>query len=665
MMIRSVNEGESWSAPRKIYESNAGEPQTMGTLTKLASGKLVVAVTEIGEQSKPHQVILLFSQDNGQSWDASGPLTLPGVNRTSVCGRLIETTNGTMLMSIFGSLAGEDSNGVPGAGLLRSTDGGRSWGDLSVIASDPDREFTQPAVLSTGKDSLVAMVNSRELLYRSESSDGGRHWSEPDQVLLGREPHLFRIDNQGMACLTVKGAVAKKLGEGGWGLILINVSYDNGKSWRCQRKVMENIRRAAQDRRAHFGWPVGLALDSDRILVGFGRSQLPVWEREGPSSKSVSIDEERIAVAFFQRERQSPQLSRSSKITPEALRDRWEQTGPEVQIPPMTTLNGTPDGELMGITGVQSWIQVSEGREPYVTVGASGTGEQFLRSTGGISHWQRQPFNVTSELRGDPHAVRQTSSGRLIAIVQEWFVNVESGAPVEVIGDRGGYPQWTTDRGTMLKDRIFVLHSADQGKTWQGADNPIDTSPMDWINASELIELGDGTLVMLGYGCLSEKDTRMRLDCCAVFRSTDGGHSWGDFSVIAHDKEDRRIAYNEFGIAFVSDKIWVAFMRHEQRDVGNELAEMARAISTDGGYTWSPPELLFADGEPQVAVLPDGGIAVRSKNELRFTYDWGRTFTRAAPVGGHPPRAILIDKDTLLSGAGPFWKRQPARKTAP
>ncbi len=150
----------------------------------------------------------------------------------------------------------------------------------------------------------------------------------------------------------------------------------------------------------------------------------------------------------------------------------------------------------------------------------------------------------------------------------------------------------------------------------------------------------------------------MRLDSTGLFRSKDGGESWGDFSQIAYDKEKRAVGYNEISIAQVSDKLWVAFMRTGHLVLKSDGTNMSRAITTDGGYTWSAPEVCFPGGEPKSAVLPGGGIAVRAKYSLRFTYDLGQTWTRVTDASGHP--VIVIDNNHFLSGVGGSWQRIPA-----
>ena len=67
------------------------------------------------------------------------------------------------------------------------------------------------------------------------------------------------------------------------------------------------------------------------------------------------------------------------------------------------------------------------------------------------------------------------------------------------------------------------------------------------------VEESDGTVVLPVMGSLSDEDSSSRIDCIGLFRSTDSGQTWGDFSLVAYDKQDRDIAYNEYEIQPMPD----------------------------------------------------------------------------------------------------------------
>ncbi len=594
--IYSRDRGETWTEPVVVYEHTECEPRTMGTLTTLASGKLIAAIVEMNSEERPQLVRLLTSEDGGQSWQASAPLDFAEAELQWICpyGRLIEQADGTLLMPVFGESSKEGQEDVGCTGLLRSTDGGQSWGDFSLIAGDPQRSFSGPAVLATGDDSLVALISSSGKLYRCESQDGGYSWSTPRQKLIGREPQLVPIGEEALACVACEGST--------WGFIRVSFSYDEGKSWRCGRRAMEHPRHGG-----YFGHPTGLALDAGKLIVVFA-------------------EEERIESVFFMRNQQAAEIPGDKRVIPPDERDRWEYVGTKQLDLPSCFCRPGPN-ELLGMDT-----------------------DKLTRSSDGGTTWEQQPLNLPADFRGSPSLLIQLSSGRLVCAATWWTVTEEGMQGEKVIGQSGGYPLVDPDRGAVLKDRVFVIYSDDEGRTWQGTGQPIDISPLDWaVPYGRFIESADGTLSMTVYGCLNEQDTRQRLDCCGIFRSTDGGENWGDFSLVAYDKQRRWTAYNEMDIAVVSDQLWVAFIRTEYRGVPNESAWMSRAISMDGGRTWSQPELCFDRGVPTVEVLPDGGIVVGASGALHFTYNLGRTWTRVAPAGGYAV-PFLLNSNTLLVG---------------
>ena len=650
LMIRSADRGKSWSAPTKVYQGTVGEPRTMGTLSKLASGKLVAAVSEMGQGPGPKLVRLLTSQDGGQSWEAGAPLKFPGVRWASPYGRVIGGRQGTRVMAVGTELFPDaPQEGKICAGLMRSADGGQSWGDFSVIASDPKVSFTQPAVLAAGDNSLVALVNNTgELLYSCRSEDNGYHWTEPQQIQVGRQPQLIRISDQTLAWVFSKG--------GGWGWIRAGFSYDDGRSWRCDRKVMEHPGEPG----GHFGWATGLALDSEHLIVALGKTQRPSLTLDGPTAtRPASAEAERIEVVFFKRDPPFPDPAKKHwKPIPLAARDRWVpaqglQSGdwPEVFC-------RKADGQFVGaVEEGDSLLRVSgAGQAPKYISNPKPTVKKLRRSADRGRSWKTEPMNLPPTVQGSPGLMTQLSTGRLLCAVNNWLLVEWNHETKKVIGHRGGYAIWHPDIQGVQKNRLFVGYSDDDGKTWQGFEEPIDiSSSFDWaIPNRPFIERSDGTIIFPVFGDVTEQDTREALNSTALLRSTDGGKTWGDPSIIAYDKEHRWTAYNEMVIVPVRDDLWVAFMRTEYRGVGNESGWTSRTISTDGGYTWSPPELCTLGAAFGAAILPDGGIALGHQGGIRFTYDLGRTWTRLTSSGGYADPS-LMDNDTLLVGNHQGW----------
>ena len=644
VMIRSADKGETWSAPTRIYEGKIGEPRTMGTLARLSSGKLLAVVAEFVRDGKPEQVRLLSSENGGESWEVSGALQFPGVNWASPYGRLVEGPGDVLLMPVEAELPRDGGKPKISVGLMRSIDGGKTWGDFSLIALG----FRQPTVLTTDENSLVAIVHASDTLHRSRSVDGGFHWTDPEQILLGEEPYLVRITDRALACVS--------------GARRISFSYDHAESWRCQRTV-------GIGNTGHSGWPTALATDADHVLIAFGRSQVPNGQVDLPLSRPVSEEEERIEVVFFERDREAPPLSSADWNVPPDKRDRWEYVeSRQLDIPPCSCR--TTQGDMFGITtSKDSLIWLSREPDCKVIHGPSGP-EQFWRSSNDGQTWQKHAMNLPG-FRGSPGPLTQLASGRLLCAVHEYLLSEWNDTGRKPTGEqRGGYALWSDDQEAADYTRLYVIYSDDEGKTWQGTEQFIDFSPLQWATTGQrFIEQTDGTIILPIWGCLNEEDARSRWDAGGLIRSTDGGKSWGDFSLIASQLKPPRMAYNEIDIVPISDKLLVAFVRTEPR-INTYYSWMSRVISTDGGYTWSQPELSFDRSVPGAALLPDGGIVLGHSGAIRFSYDLGRTWTRVVPAAGYA-LPMLIDDDTLLvsnrhwsNGGGTYavWRRIAAGK---
>jgi len=225
------------------------------------------------------------------------------------------------------------------------------------------------------------------------------------------------------------------------------------------------------------------------------------------------------------------------------------------------------------------------------------------------------------------------------------------------VGRTDGYDRWSLTGVTGGVFKIHVFASDDLGQSWQGGDEPIDTKPLVWAYAAgRFIEQDDGIVVLTAYGCQNDEDTGGRTDCCGLFRSTDGGKTWGDFTRIAYDESGRDVAYNELDIQPMPDGTWVAAIRTEWRSMAGGYASCGSvAFSSDQGRSWTRPELMFPDTGFDLALLPDGGLAygLAGFRKVVFSYDGGHTWSREidTPTDKYTRLELLAD-DELLVYAG-------------
>lgn len=152
------------------------------------------------------------------------------------------------------------------------------------------------------------------------------------------------------------------------------------------------------------------------------------------------------------------------------------------------------------------------------------------------------------------------------------------------------------------KDRVFdgvyLIFSKDNGKTWS---KPVRDETIHRFYAGKglvspygkMVQLADGSVLMAVYFEFFDE----RGNESYVFRSKDGGKTWGEPVLLGEH-------YNETGIALLRDGRVLAALRSEKG--GN----IAIAESTDQGRTWTKPKQVAADREhpADLIQLKDGRI---------------------------------------------------------
>ena len=605
----SQDEGKTWSDARTVYRGRSGTPKAMGTMTRLWAGRLVAPFVEAGA------IRLVTSEDDGQSWQASDPIDTAPLEDASPYGRLVRTTRG-MLMPIFGKRS-IDGKATSCSGTLRSTDGGKTWGHFTQIAGDGKTDFGPLAIHSTPNRQLLALVSAgRRFIYRSVSNDGGQSWSKPEQRLLACNPALASVGPT-LACVDQDTQDR--------GVIRVQFSDNLFDSWRCDRMMDQDIS-------GQFISAIGL--DDDRLLLVHDRGKSKNRNRGTQATKGIEV-------AMMQRNPLAPRDT--PPLLPPEKRDQWVYDGVlRTSMPYFGGINISPDGSLYMI----DWIK-----------------NKVL-----ISHDMMKTFSPVADWPGGHMLILK--SGRWIRMQGKWHTETRSwkGKATGYTDDDGYYYEKLTEvKGT---NDQYGAWSDDEGKTWLGGEK-IDITPLLWVAATPPFEDTDGTLIYPAFGCFNHEQTASRIDSAGLFRSTDGGKTWGDFSLIGSDAEGMQIAYNETAIQPMPDGSWTAVMRTEWRNHdGGEAASSSVSFTTDRGRTWTKPEFAFIGAVPETAVLPDGALLVATSfNKWRLSYDGGRTWSRELPSHTrHYPAVRLLTPDQLLfydaghvqGPAGHLYRRVPA-----
>ena len=685
MLVRSADNGQTWSRPHVVYEAKDGRPRAFGMMTTLRSGQVFVPFAVMSDGQTTCTVRILISGNDGKTWQTSDPKVTCPLVWWAPSGRVIEQADGTLVMPVYGAASQDDLKAtIHNCGLLRSGDEGKTWDDFSWIAKGgqpmigaaPGRKFSfeGPSVQPLAGGGWLAMVTARRLnasgngptkvnegpgspqvLCRLWSADQGRTWSKPDQLMPGAWPSTAVVGGHTLLANTIWGAN---------GVMQLEVSRDGFKSYFQEVCMMDrNWTRGNTNRPQetllpptvpfmtggwpieHYGLPSLLPLDEDNLVVVFNRPQRGFAQIDGPDNQKIPGSRERIQAVFYRRTISDEPLAAPLATKPAGPRGRWVLAEriivPDIQYP--AAMAQLPNGDLITPIGGK----VSGG---YLRAMVGG---KMSRSSDGGRTWQEMPG---VKLPPDLCALGVLKSGRWLAATLK-TVSRATAHPTKV-GMVGGYPTFKL-RGVRYDFSIIISYSDDQGKTWQ-AGEPFK-GPLQWAHpsVSHFIESPDGTVSLPIFGCVTKEESDSYSSSNGVIRSSDGGRTWGDFSFIFrtqpagpgdYQSEPR---YSEMDVVQLANGHWVAYSRNEHIAMGPRgYGATEVTVSTDFGRTWRKTGgSLVNVSQQKGVVLPDGGVALTSRSHswqqpaVAITYDEGRSFVYALAGPYETVGAFLISKD--------------------
>lgn len=297
-MIRSKDNGETWSKPRTIAKT-ALDDRDAGII-QMPNGELIVTwftsiafanasavkwlrlspekqaawskiLTDLGEAKVADGIgnYLIRSRDNGETWSA--PEKLPT--------EYAQTPHGPILLK-DGSLlqigrTTDDRRQMASEvwsrqriTVARSTDGGRTWTELChEIPRDPAEEgdehaFHEPQAVELADGTLVGMIRYHgpdNCMRQTVSTDGGKTWTPMKKTtMLGLPPHLIRLPDGKLVC--VYGRRHSNPGFGEFGAL----SDDGGKTWDTAHEI-----KLANAISGDLGYPASALLPDGSIITVF------------------------------------------------------------------------------------------------------------------------------------------------------------------------------------------------------------------------------------------------------------------------------------------------------------------------------------------------------------------------------------------------------------
>jgi hypothetical protein len=205
-----------------------------------------------------------------------------------------------------------------------------------------------------------------------------------------------------------------------------------------------------------------------------------------------------------------------------------------------------------------------------------------------------------------------------------------------------------------------VMRSSDHGNSWSSPVKIPQADSLALASYSSIIQLPDGTVLLPLYAYVEGKEGDSQEKSPAtnfsyVYRSADGGQSWGDRSLIA-------AGFNETNLVRLKSGKLLAVMREERKPPGRS----ALAESTDGGRHWSRPRFVTAASQHPASLLqmPDGTVVLSHGvrhppygAQALLSRDGGQTWDRTRKImlgyhswgGGGYPCTIRLDSGHLLT----------------
>lgn len=285
VLLRSADGGETWSQQGQLDlgRSEVGQEIFVGLL-RLGSGRLVGFLNSLDQQchvekyqkaSDPYFIEgghnirfdvmrsaqrVVYSDDGGKTWHYV-PIDISPFRSMTISdmrGSIFESADGTLVQPFIGHLSQDElDSGIESTGIIRSRDGGLTWGDTSIVHKGQPGSgwwYNETAILelTDGRWLALMRLNDNDLNgllagCRSYSEDKGYTWSYPVHTRFPiHEPALEHLSGGAVirahaglgyereAHFTVTGAKWQEIGPERSGKhpgILYAISHDDGLTW--------------------------------------------------------------------------------------------------------------------------------------------------------------------------------------------------------------------------------------------------------------------------------------------------------------------------------------------------------------------------------------------------------------------------------------------------
>ena len=300
MMMRSCDEGQSWSVPSIVPAYRWHGVECAG-LTKLSSGTILLnqwvfdwhtlafaeANLDPSDYKRSDELMSVdamaseladwtpdpgsiatkypWARGSGETWihrSIDAGLTFTKTTRIDTSPYsggygmrgAIELGNGEITLPL------SDVPHYRNIFVVRSNDSGESWSAAQHVAGGEGHEFEEPAPLLLRSGHIIMMLrdNVTRILHCVRSLDGGQSWSAPAPTgIMDYPAHLLELPDGGIACVT--GRRTTPFG------IMLYFSEDGGKSWSFNRPIIVRTGLPSRD----LGYPTMARREDGSLFVAY------------------------------------------------------------------------------------------------------------------------------------------------------------------------------------------------------------------------------------------------------------------------------------------------------------------------------------------------------------------------------------------------------------
>lgn len=182
-LIESIDGGETWGNPLMLDESFPikGEERWVTPRISLLSDGRVAVLCDTDDfhhchENQPVGTWIWWSCDEGRTWTDKKLTEIPGIEPD----RIIEMPDGELVVCAHYMFKATRRLGMF---MMKSTDGGETWGNYNVIASDKVHNYCEGNLFRLNSGRWVCImrdnVHNNYPCYLSFSDDSGNTWSKP------------------------------------------------------------------------------------------------------------------------------------------------------------------------------------------------------------------------------------------------------------------------------------------------------------------------------------------------------------------------------------------------------------------------------------------------------------------------------------------------------